>query len=261
MKFSIGIVIFLLALIALVAEVILYFIFGIGAAVSGSTESVIGLAAIFVWLMIMTAAAGVTAPIAGLIENVTKKENLGLWIFAGVLLLTGLGSGAFMLLGLGTSFMKAGETSASKRAATWKLEESASQMDGSNTVTLSLTAAEDIQGWLSKSRPVLFIRCKENKTELYVRTEQQAQPGSGSFNEYSVRIRLDEAKPATERWTGSTDGNALFAPNASKVAERLLKAKTMRFEFTPFNASPATSTFNVEGLDQHMPKLKAACPK
>ena len=77
MKFSIGIIIFFLAMIALVAEIVLYFIFGIGAAISG-VSGVVGIAGFFVWLMIMTVAAGIGAPICGLIEHLTKKENIAL---------------------------------------------------------------------------------------------------------------------------------------------------------------------------------------
>src|SRR5712691_3173810 len=57
-SFSRGLIIFFLAIIALVAELILYFIIGLGAALSGSADSAKGVATIFVILMVVTALVG-----------------------------------------------------------------------------------------------------------------------------------------------------------------------------------------------------------
>ena len=98
MKIGTGIIIFFLALIALIAEIVLYFIFGIGAAFSGSSSSLPGIAAFFVWLMIMTVVIGVASPIAALIEQLTKRENLSLYILLPTVGLIGVGLGALLLI-------------------------------------------------------------------------------------------------------------------------------------------------------------------
>jgi hypothetical protein len=99
MKIGVGILIFFVALIALVAEIILYFIFGFGAAVSGNASSVAGIAAFFVWLMIMTVVVGVGSPIAALIEQLTKKPNISIYILLPTVGLIGLGLGMILLFG------------------------------------------------------------------------------------------------------------------------------------------------------------------
>ena len=73
MKFGTAIIIFFVAIIALVAEFILYMIFGIGAAFSGSMSSLAGTAFFFVTLMVLTVATGVLAPICSVIELVLNK--------------------------------------------------------------------------------------------------------------------------------------------------------------------------------------------
>lgn len=73
MKFGTAIIIFFVAIIALVAEFILYMIFGIGAAFSGSINTLAGTAFFFVALMVLTIAAGVLAPICSVIELVLNK--------------------------------------------------------------------------------------------------------------------------------------------------------------------------------------------
>ena len=60
-----------------------------------------------------------------------------------------------------------------------------------------------------------------------------------------MRVRFDDAGAERQRWSQSTDNEALFAPNAVQMARNIAKAKTLRFEFTPFNASPVIATFDV----------------
>jgi len=77
MKLKDSLIIFFLSIIALVAEFIIYMIFGIGTAFSGDIRSLSGIAVFFVSLMIFTAAVGVLSPICALIGFATKKEKIG----------------------------------------------------------------------------------------------------------------------------------------------------------------------------------------
>jgi len=82
MKFGTSIIIFLLALVALAAEVFLYFSIGISSlALSTGESQFINGAYLFVLLMIMTASAGILAPICAVIELLIKKENSGVYAF------------------------------------------------------------------------------------------------------------------------------------------------------------------------------------
>ena len=73
MKIGTAIIIFFVAIIALVAEFILYMIFGIGAILSGGINSLTGTAFFFVTLMVMTIATGVLAPICAIIQIIVDK--------------------------------------------------------------------------------------------------------------------------------------------------------------------------------------------
>ena len=85
MKLATSIIIFFLAILALVAEFILYMIMGMGSAFSGDMSALEGTAFFFVSLMILTAVTGVIAPVSALVELVVKKENIGLYIMLSVL--------------------------------------------------------------------------------------------------------------------------------------------------------------------------------
>ncbi len=148
--------------------------------------------------------------------------------------------------------------SANADSGKWVVHESSSQMDDSKTVVLRLDAENTISGWLKKNKANLFIRCKENRTEVYIHTGMAANPEYG-VDAHTVRIRLDKLRAFTERWSESTDNEALFAKTPISLAKKLAHARTMLFEFTPFNANPATSRFDVRGLDQHLNRVAQAC--
>ena len=141
----------------------------------------------------------------------------------------------------------------------WRTESGASQMDDSPTETLYLDSENEITGWLAHERPKLVIRCRERTVDVAVITGMPANPEVGLFNSYSVRIRLDDGAPVKQRWTGSTNNQSLFAPSGLRFAQQISHARTLLFEFTPFNASSATAAFDVRGLDSLLPKVEAAC--
>lgn len=87
MRIGTAIIIFFLAIIALVAEFILYMIFGFGAAFSGDFSSLSIIAFFFVGLMIMSVAAGVLAPLSALLGMAIKNHRSSLRIYIGLLIL------------------------------------------------------------------------------------------------------------------------------------------------------------------------------
>ena len=142
----------------------------------------------------------------------------------------------------------------------WDLSYSVSPMDDSRTVVLKLDAENVIQGWPDNTElPYMIIRCKENKTELYIRTGMSAMPEYGLYNENTVRIRVDDNKPYKERWSESTDNEALFAPNAIGLAKKLNKAERMLFEFTPYNSNSQLAEFDVRGLNYYLSEIADTC--
>jgi hypothetical protein len=133
-------------------------------------------------------------------------------------------------------------------------------MDDSRTVTLHLTADGSFSSWANDEHtPSLIIRCKENETDLYIVNGTAATPELGLFDRATVRLRIDDGKPYSERWGESTDDEALFAPRPISLARRLAHAERLTYQFTPFNSSPVTVIFTVKGLDEPLRKVASVC--
>jgi type VI secretion system protein VasI len=160
----------------------------------------------------------------------------------------------------------------------WHLAESHSPMDDSKTEVLRVDAEEQIHGPLGAITPSLVLRCKEKKTDVYIETgmaasiEEGIDGGPSDF--HKVRLRLDDIPASYESWGESTDHKALFARDiiledqanivamnggAMTLAKTLAKAKTLTFEFTPFDGSPQVMHFDLRGLDSHLNKVAEAC--
>lgn len=77
MKLKDSFIVFFISIITLVAEFILYMIFGVGAAFSGDVKSLSGIAIFFVSLMIFTVAVGILSPMCAFIGFAIKKEKIG----------------------------------------------------------------------------------------------------------------------------------------------------------------------------------------
>jgi type VI secretion system protein VasI len=145
------------------------------------------------------------------------------------------------------------------RSGKWTVSQDTSAMDDSKGVTFSLEGENPIVAWLKIQTPTLIVRCKEKRTDVYMVTGTAASVESGDVEGHTVRVRFDGAAAQRQRWSQSTNNEALFAPNAVQMARSIAKAKIVRFEFTPFNASPAIATFDVSGFDQHIGRVAAAC--
>lgn len=91
MKIGTAIMIFFLAIIALVAEFFLSMIFGLGAAFSGDRGSITTTSFIFSSLIIMSVAAGILAPISAVIGIATKNNKLSIKLYLWSLLIVFIG--------------------------------------------------------------------------------------------------------------------------------------------------------------------------
>ena len=149
-------------------------------------------------------------------------------------------------------------SSQSKPTDKWQISRGQSSMDDSKTVVLNLRADNDVQAWLEDKRPILNIRCKEGKTQVYLWTGTAATVEE--IAGHTVRIRLDDGTPIGQTWGESTDHNSLFFDEDAIVfVKQLVKAKTLAFQFTPFSASPAVACFDLRGLENHIGEVAATC--
>jgi hypothetical protein len=97
--------ILLLSVVAAVAEIIIYFVVGLGLAFSnpGDAMAMQGWAMVCMWIFLMTLAAGISAPLCAFIELATKKENIGAWSMLAAMVLAGVGSAALLVAGQATT--------------------------------------------------------------------------------------------------------------------------------------------------------------
>jgi type VI secretion system protein VasI len=134
-----------------------------------------------------------------------------------------------------------------------------SKVDDSKTVSLSVTAESSIQGWLKRYTPDLFIRCQQRKTEVFIVTGMAPNVEYGMHDQATVTLRFDKAPAVKYVANKSTDGEALFLPNAISLIRTMLKSKRMLFHFTPFNSNPQETEFDLTGLDKTIAPLQEAC--
>ncbi|PJB29761.1 hypothetical protein CO110_04115 [Candidatus Desantisbacteria bacterium CG_4_9_14_3_um_filter_40_11] len=141
----------------------------------------------------------------------------------------------------------------------WQVFTSKSEFDSSTTVTLSLDAEEYVKGWLSTTLPTLVLRCKEGRIQAYVKTGLQADVEYGHESTVSIRVRFDQNEAAEMRATESTDGDELFFQDPFSTIMTMLQSNEMVFGFTPFNADPAVTNFDLRGLANVIEPLKQNC--
>ena len=129
--------------------------------------------------------------------------------------------------------------------------------DGSKTIAFELQADNDVPVWMTRRMPVLVVRCLSRRTDVFVVT------GSTSFeskaNSHTVSVWFDDGAEMVQEWSGSESSQELFAPDGVAFARRLGRARTMRFGFTPFNASPVVASFHVGGFDQLVGLVATTC--
>ena len=88
----------------------------------------------------------------------------------------------------------------------WEILRSVDEMTDKPIVIATLTESLQLP---VKDRVLLSIRCKENRTELYINWKADVGT-SGAI----VIYRLDQKQPQRQFWFASTDGKASFAPQA-----------------------------------------------
>ncbi len=262
MKFSTGIIIFFLAMIALVAEIVLYFIFGIGATISG-VSGIVGIAGVFVWLMIMTVAAGIGAPICGLIENLTKKENIALYIFLPAMALVGVGGAALMFFSTQITSRPSDaqvqlttpvSSSSQQKPAigNWTYNSSTDEMSGKASHTARVNSTNTVNfsfPYQGEQHATLALRKhprQGNDVLLLIERGQFMAHASG----VQVLARFDDGAPMKLWATGPNDNSTtmLFIRGYPKFVALLKKAKVVKITTSVYNEGNPVFEFNVAGL-------------
>jgi len=130
--------------------------------------------------------------------------------------------------------------------------------DGSKIVSFELEAENDVRVWMKHVRPVLAVRCLGRQTEVFVITDS-AMSIEPTPDRHTVHVSFDGGAEAEERWLDSDAKKELFAPDGVALAHQLASARTMRFGFTPYSASPVVVDFDVHGFAGLLEPVARTC--
>lgn len=126
------------------------------------------------------------------------------------------------------------------------------------SAAFELPAENTVSVWTRYVRPTLVVRCMSQSIQTFVVTES-ALKIEPQTDDHTVTFSFDDEPPTTERWADSDEHDALFAPDGSAFAQRLMRARSFRFGYTPHNASAVTAVFSVGGLAPLMEPAAKEC--
>src|SRR5690606_34291710 len=106
----------------------------------------------------------------------------------------------------------------------WMMLESKSPIDDSPSITLLKSAEQGNQA--------LVIRCRENKTDAYILTENYLSDESEN-----VLLRYDESKAESHKLSLSTDKKALFFNPAISNIKAIMAAKRIIVRYRIYNGT------------------------
>jgi hypothetical protein len=116
-----------------------------------------------------------------------------------------------------------------------------------HAAAFELPAENTVPIWMNYVRPLLVVRCMGKKAETFVYTGS-ALKIEPETEDHTVTFRFDDESARSERWPDSAEHDALFAPDATAFAHRVMSAHTLRFGYTPHNAEPVEAVFEISGL-------------
>jgi hypothetical protein len=126
------------------------------------------------------------------------------------------------------------------------------------SAALELRADNSVEIWQGRVRPSLIVRCLARNTQVFVFTGS-AMKIERQTEAHTITFAFDNEPELTERWPDSDEHDALFAPDGAAFAQGLLKARTMRFGYTPHNALPVVAQFQVSGLGDLIGPIAKEC--
>ena len=137
----------------------------------------------------------------------------------------------------------------------WKTSYEISKIDDSKNVYICTDSINPIEGKFGRDvTPRLWIRCMENKTEVFVEYYMFI-----NTQNVTVTYRIDSEKAITNEWSTSTDHKAIFTKNHIKFIKSLFKHDNLLIRVTPYGESPRDVEFNISGLENIIEPLQREC--
>jgi type VI secretion system protein VasI len=141
----------------------------------------------------------------------------------------------------------------------WWTHTSTSALDDSTTVAIGLEAENEVQGWITRSKPTLVVRCIAGETEVFVNAGMVLEMGPNTWGVVPTRIRFDSGTAQDLGARESTDRTGFFYGYAVSLAKQMMQHDTMVIGFTPLNTGEVAATFDLRGLSEAIKPVREAC--
>ena len=137
----------------------------------------------------------------------------------------------------------------------WAVRSDKSPIDDSVNVYLSVQSEEPVRYGYNTVRPSLFIRCSENKTNVFLNWDLYL-----GLDSTGMLTRFDSENASTETWSISTDNRAVFVRGSDiAFAKKMMNHNKLLTRITPYGESPVMATFPISGLSEAIKPLRQAC--
>ena len=142
----------------------------------------------------------------------------------------------------------AATTASASAGQAWSTQRRGSGLGQSRGTTFELPSENLVKTWFGPARASLVVRCTARSIEAFVVTgsPMKIEP---RVDGKTVTVRVDGEPVQTQQWLDSDDHTAVFPPDAAAFVQRLRKARTFDFGYSPHNSSDVVARFNVVGID------------
>lgn len=230
MSIGIGIIIFFVSFVALFAQFFIYMALGVSLGLAGAHIG--GLAWLFIGLMILTGVIGVLAPASAIIQQSTKKNDLGNRIMVIGIIITILGY--ILLTSLGGVF-GGGKLKESKIPTPLKIEQEQQQQTKAPEIKATILSKKFVEADYMNGIVDDYIGLK---VEFINNTEKDMKGFKGSFGLFDifgekiqdVNVSYDEGIKAneTKTWNGTLKYNPFID---SHVKLRTTDLENLKYEW------------------------------
>lgn len=149
-------------------------------------------------------------------------------------------------------------TNAAGQHPQWRTIEGTSRIDGTRQVVLFLDGDEGAPADTAKqARPMLFLRCSENVTSLFVDVSPLYVSGS-----VPVSWRIDGEKPVSGTWWAAASNGGIGpwkGGQTIRFIKSLVDRKTLQLKFSPQERHPIEVAFNITDLKAAVGPLREGC--
>jgi hypothetical protein len=140
----------------------------------------------------------------------------------------------------------------------WTTDNRAHWLGGMRGAAFELLSENTVQTWFGTAQPALIVRCTSKTVQAFIYTGSAMKIEPNTEGK-TVTVSIDGEAVKTERWPDADDHDALFAPDGPAFTDRLLRARTLRFGYSPHNAKDVVAHFNVAGLAELIEPAAKEC--